>query len=49
MKLSVKLPWDILSTQTPPPSPSRTSLSSKTTGRDLDDRWSLDELHDVGS
>ena len=49
MKLSVKLPWDILSPLNPPLSPSRTSLSSKAPGRDLDDRGSLDELHDVGS
>ena len=49
MKLSVKLPWDILSTLTPPLSPSITSLSSKTPGRDLEDRWILDKVPDVGS
>ena len=49
MKLSVKLPWDILSTMTPSPAPSRTSTSSKTPGRDFEDRWSLDEVPDVGS
>ena len=31
------------------PAPSRTSLSSKTPGSDLEDRWSLDKLPDVGS
>ena len=49
MKLSVKLSWDILSTMTPSPAPSRTSLSSKTPGSDLEDRWSLEKLPDVGS
>ena len=49
MKLSVKLPRYILSPLNPPLSPSRTSLSSKAPGRDLDDRGRLDELHDVGS
>ena len=48
MKLSVKLPWGILSTLTPSPAPSGTFLSSKTPGRDLEDRWSLDEVLDVG-
>ena len=49
MKLSVKLPWDILGTLTPSLASSITSLSSKTPGRDLEDRWSLDKLPDVGS
>ena len=47
MKLSVKLPWDILSTLTPSPDLPRTSLSSKTPGKDLEDRLSLDKLPDV--
>ena len=34
---------------TPSPAASGTSLSSKTSGRDLEDRWSLDKLPDVGS
>ena len=49
MKLSVKLPMDIMSTLTSSPVPSRTSMSSKTPGRDLEDRWSLDEVPDVRS
>ena len=49
MKLSVKLPWDILSTLTPSLIPSRTSLSSKTPGRDLESRWTLDKGPEVGS
>ena len=49
MKLSVKLPMDIMSPLTASPAPSRTSKSSKTPGRDLEDRWSLDEVPDVGS
>ena len=49
MKLSVKLLMDITSTLTPSQAPSRTSISSKTPGRDLEDRWSLDEVPDVGS
>ena len=47
MKLSVKLPMDIMSTLTPSPAPSRTAMSSKTPGRDLADRWRLDEVLDV--
>ena len=47
MKLSVKLPMDIMSTLIS--SPSRTSTSSKTPGRDFEERWSLDEVPDVGS
>ena len=35
MKLSVKLPSDILGTLTPTPAPSGTSMSSKTPGRDF--------------
>ena len=49
MKLSVKLLMDIMSTLTPSPVSSRTSTSSKTPGRDLKDRWSLDEVPDVRS
>ena len=49
MKLSVKLPWGFLSTLTPTPAPSGTFLSFKTPGRDMEDRWSLDKLSDVGS
>ena len=49
MKLSVNLPWDILVTLTPSLASSRTSLSSKTPGRDLEDLWSLYKLPDVGS
>ena len=49
MKLTVKLLMDIMSSLIPSPTPSRTSLSSKTQGRDLEDRWSLDKLPDVGS
>ena len=48
MKLSLKFYMDSLSTLTPSPAPSRTSLSSKTPGRDLDDRWSHGEVPDVG-
>ena len=48
MKLSGKFPMDILITMTPSLAPSRTSTSSKTPGRDLEDRWSLDEVLDVG-
>ena len=49
MKLSVKLPRDILTSLTLSLAPSKTFLSFKTPGRDLDDRWSLDMLPDVGS
>ena len=38
MKLSVEIPKDILSTLTHSPASSRTSLSSKTPARDLEDR-----------
>ena len=41
MKLTVKLPWDILSTVTPSPGPPRTSLFSKTLRKDLEERWAL--------
>jgi len=34
---------------TPPPGSSGTSMSSKTPGRDLEDRWSLDRVCDVRS
>ena len=47
MKVSAKLPWDILNTLTPSPASPRTSLSSKTPWKDLEDRWSLDKLPDV--
>ena len=49
MKLLVKLPRDILRILTPSLAPSRTSLSSKTPGRDIEDMQSLDKLPDVGS
>ena len=49
MKHSEKHSRDIVSILIPSPAPSRTSLSSKTSGRDLEDRWSLDEVPDVGS
>ena len=49
MKLSVMLPWDIMNILTPSPTASRTSKSSTTPGRDLEDRWSLDKIPDVGS
>ena len=49
MKLSVKLPWDILGTLTPSLASSRISLSSKTPGRDFDDMGSLDKHPYVGS
>ena len=45
----LNLPKGILSTVTPSSALSRTSLSSKTPVRDLEDRWSLDEVPDVGS
>ena len=49
MKLTVKLPKGIFSSLTPSPAPSRTPLSTKTPGKDLEDRWSLDKLPYVGS
>ena len=49
MKLTVKLPWDILTTLTTSPPPYGTSLSTKTPGGDLKNRWSLDNLPDVES
>ena len=49
MKLSIKFPMDFMITLTPSPAPSRTSTSSKTPGRYLEDRWSPDEDPDVGS
>ena len=49
MKLSQKLlkydPYHM----TPPPGSSGTSTSSKTPGRDLEDRWSFGRVSDVGS
>ena len=44
-----KLSMDIMSILTPSTALSRTALSSKTSGRDLEDRWILDEVPDVGS
>ena len=49
MKLSQKLLNDDPYHMTPPPGSSGTSTSSKTPGRDLQDRWSLDRVSDVGS
>ena len=49
MKLLEKLPRDIMSILAPSPAPSRIFSSSKTPDRDLEDRWSLDEVPDVGS
>ena len=48
-KLSGKVPMGILDPPTPTPAPSGTSMSSKTPGRDIDDRCSLDKLPYVGS
>jgi len=42
MKLSQTLLMDVPSHLTPSPGPSGMSMSSKTPGRDLEDRWSLD-------
>ena len=49
MILPENIPRDIVSTLTPTQAPSRTSISSKTPLRDFEDRWSLDEVSDVGS
>ena len=49
MKLSVNVQSDIMITLTPSPNPSTTSMSFKTPGGDLEDRWSLDKLPDVES
>ena len=49
MKLSDKLLKDDPYHQTPPPGSPGTSMSSKTPGRDLEDRWSLYRVSDVGS
>ena len=49
MKLSVKLPRDNLCTLTQSPTTSRTSLSSKTPGGNLENRWSFDYFPNVGS
>ena len=43
MKFSVKLAMKVLKLLTQTPAPSGSSMSSKTPGRDLEDRWSLDE------
>ena len=40
----MKLPKNIMSTLTPSPVQSRTSMSFKTPGRDLEDRWILMKL-----
>ena len=48
-KLLQKLPKDAFSYLTPSPGSSGTSMSSKTPGRDLEDRWSLDWVSDVHS
>ena len=45
----VKVPMGILDPPTPSPAPSGPSMSSKTPGRDFDDRCSLGKLPDVGS
>ena len=49
MKLSDKLLKEDPYHLTPPPGSSGTSTSSKTPGRDLEDRWSLDRVCDIGS
>ena len=49
MKFSDKLLKDDPYHLTPPPGLSGTSMSSKTPGRDLEDRWSLDRVSDVRS
>ena len=49
MKLTDKLLRDDPCHLTPLPGSSGTSMSSKTPGRDLEDRWSLDRVSDVGS
>ena len=49
MKLSGNLFYDVLFHLRPSPGASGTSTSSKTPGRDLEDRWSLDRLSDVQS
>ena len=46
MKFSVLLFRDIMSILTPSQAPTRTFMSSKTPGRDLDDRCSLDKVPD---
>ena len=48
-KLLGNLPMGILDLLTPSPDPSGTSMSSKTPGKDFDDRWSLDYVPDIGS
>ena len=47
MKLSGKLLYDVLFDLRPSPGASGTSISTKTPGRDLEDRWSLDKLLEV--
>ena len=49
IKLWGKVPMGILDPVTPSPAPSGPSRSSKTPGKDFDDRCSLDKLPDVGS
>ena len=49
MKLSQEVQMDSPFPLTPSPGPSGTSMSSKTPGSDLEDRWSLDTVSDYGS
>ena len=49
MNLSVKLPVGVPNILTKPPFRSGTFMSSKTPGRDLEDRLSLDKVPEVGS
>ena len=49
MRLSRKLPRDIMDTLTPSPASSRTSMSYKTPGKDFKDRWNFDKVSYVGS
>ena len=49
MKLSQMPLMDVTSSLTPSPGQSGMSMSSKTPGRDLEDRWSLDMVSDVRS
>ena len=46
MKLSQKLQMEVFSSLTPSPGPSVMSMSSKTPGIDLDDKWSLGMVPD---
>ena len=49
MKLSQKLLKDDPYHLTPPPGSSGTSMSSKSLGRDLEDRCNIDKVSDAGS